>query len=259
VVITADPITVGTDNIEFAQFAAAGQLSGGQNVAVSGDVIDVSPQGAGSGLDADTLDGIEAADLGSDVSNNGTTVTNSSTDLNFTDNIAASDDGDGTSTISVEQGSGSGLDADTVDGVEASNLGSDRSNIEHSIKFGAEGAETKSSTFATITHSDIVFDPDDYKDDAGNLEIRLVGHMAAGDFSPATVEARIFRQNASTPVSGTEISVTSDSTGKDAWGFDKSGFVDFSNESGLESYQIQLKSDGSIDAQMNSMLLEMRT
>ena len=63
VVITPDPITVGTDDIEFAQFSAAGQLSGGQNISVSGDVIDVSPQGSGSGLDADTLDGTELADI----------------------------------------------------------------------------------------------------------------------------------------------------------------------------------------------------
>jgi len=59
-------------------------------------------QGSGSGLDADTVDGIEGSELGSDVSNNGVTVTNSSTDLNFTNNITAIDDGDGTSTISVD-------------------------------------------------------------------------------------------------------------------------------------------------------------
>jgi hypothetical protein len=72
VVITPDPITVGTDDIEFAQFSAAGQLSGGQNVTVSGDVIDVSPQGSGSGLDADTLDGLEA---GAFVEDSGDTMT----------------------------------------------------------------------------------------------------------------------------------------------------------------------------------------
>jgi len=59
-------------------------------------------QGSGSGLDADTVDGVEASDLGSDVSDDGATVTSSSTDLNFTDNITASDDGDGTSTIAVD-------------------------------------------------------------------------------------------------------------------------------------------------------------
>jgi hypothetical protein len=257
VVITADPITVGTDNIEFAQFAAAGQLSGGQNVAVSGDVIDVSPQGAGSGLDADTLDGIEAADLGSDVSNNGTTVTNSSTDLNFTDNIAASDDGDGTSTIAVEQGSGSGLDADTVDGVQASALQSDRSNIEQTIKFGAAGATTTSSTFVTITDSDIAFDPSNYQDDNGNLEIKIVAHLSHSDFG--TVFLRMFRQNAGTAVAGTEVSHSPTTTGKGAFGFAESPFIDFSNESGFESYQLQLRSDDGLLCEYNSVLLQMRT
>jgi len=66
VVITADPITVGTDDIEFAQFASAGQFSGGQNVTISGDVIDLSPQGEGSGLDADTVDGFEVQKNGTD-------------------------------------------------------------------------------------------------------------------------------------------------------------------------------------------------
>jgi hypothetical protein len=66
---------------------------------------------------------VEASSLGSNVSNDGTKVTNSATDLNFTANLSASDDGDGTSTIAVDQGSGSGLDADTLDGVEAAELG----------------------------------------------------------------------------------------------------------------------------------------
>jgi hypothetical protein len=66
VVITPDPITVGTDDIEFAHFSEAGQLSGGTNVSVSGDVIDVSPQGSGSGLDADTVDGFDIQKNGTD-------------------------------------------------------------------------------------------------------------------------------------------------------------------------------------------------
>jgi len=84
--------------------------------------------GPGSGLDADTVDGVEASALGSDVSNDGSTVTSSATDIDFTTNITASDDGDGTATVAINDGPGSGLDADTVDGVEASELGSDVSN-----------------------------------------------------------------------------------------------------------------------------------
>ena len=65
--------------------------------------LDSVPQGPDSGLDADTVDGIEAADLGSDVSNDGTTVTTSATDIDFTDGIVATDDGDNTSTISFDE------------------------------------------------------------------------------------------------------------------------------------------------------------
>jgi len=66
---------------------------------ISADSIE---QGSGSGLDADTVDGVEATELGSDVSNNGTTVTSSSTDLDFGENLVAADDGDGTSSISLD-------------------------------------------------------------------------------------------------------------------------------------------------------------
>jgi len=57
---------------------------------------------ASTGIDADTLDGVDAADIGTNVSDDGSTVTSSSTDLNFTTNITASGDGDGTSTIVVD-------------------------------------------------------------------------------------------------------------------------------------------------------------
>jgi len=58
-------------------------------------------QGPGSGLDADTVDGVQATDLGSNISNNGSTVTNSATDIDFRENLEAVDDGDSTSTISL--------------------------------------------------------------------------------------------------------------------------------------------------------------
>jgi hypothetical protein len=56
-------------------------------------------QGPGSGLDADTVDGNEAAALGSGASNNGTQLYSSVTDFNFSTNLNVSDDGDGTVTI----------------------------------------------------------------------------------------------------------------------------------------------------------------
>jgi hypothetical protein len=65
--------------------------------------LDSIAQGDGSGLDADTVDGIEAADLGSDVSNDGSTVTTSATDIDFTTGLVAVDDGDNTSTITFDE------------------------------------------------------------------------------------------------------------------------------------------------------------
>jgi len=45
--------------------------------------VDSINQGAGSGLDADTVDGVEAADLGSSISDNGTQVAATASDINF--------------------------------------------------------------------------------------------------------------------------------------------------------------------------------
>jgi hypothetical protein len=82
------------------------------------------PQGSGSGLNADTVDGVEAANLGSSVSDSGTSQEDPATTIDFTGNLTASGNGTGTATIALNQGSGSGLNADTVDGIEAANLGS---------------------------------------------------------------------------------------------------------------------------------------
>lgn len=173
------------------------------------------------------------------------------------------DDANNELTISVNGGPGSGLDADTVDGVEASNLGSDRSKIEQTIKFGAEGSRTQSNTYVTITHSDIAIDFSNYRDDNGNLEIRLVGHLSIGDFGDTnTAFARMYRQNAGTAVAGTEISHTTSDENQAAWGFANSGWVDFSNESGRESYQIQLRTSDTSEAPeavYNSMILQIKT
>jgi len=79
-------------------------------------------QGSGSGLDADTVDGKEASDIAVDISNDGTTVATDVADINFASNINASDDGDDTATVSLSQGPGSNLDADTVDNIQASEL-----------------------------------------------------------------------------------------------------------------------------------------
>jgi len=53
-------------------------------------------------IDADTLDGFDASQLGIDVSNDASTVVSNATDINFDTGLTASDDSDGTSTVSVD-------------------------------------------------------------------------------------------------------------------------------------------------------------
>jgi len=56
-------------------------------------------------IDADTLDGLDASQLVIDVSNDASTVITNATDINFGDGLTASDDGDGTSTVSADSSS----------------------------------------------------------------------------------------------------------------------------------------------------------
>lgn len=78
---------------------AGNQLSGGGTVALGGSInIDVN-EGAGSGLDADTVDGFHASDLGVNIEEDGTLAVSSSTGIDFTGHLNVIDDGDGTVTI----------------------------------------------------------------------------------------------------------------------------------------------------------------
>jgi hypothetical protein len=80
---------------------------------ISADSIE---QGAGSGLDADTVDGVEASELGGgNIANDGTVVTSSTDEIDFTTNITATDDGDGTTTVAVDDAFVSNT-GDTVSG-----------------------------------------------------------------------------------------------------------------------------------------------
>jgi hypothetical protein len=56
-------------------------------------------QGSGSALNADQVDGKDASELGSGVSDNGTEVVSPATDFNFGSSLDVTDDGDGTVTI----------------------------------------------------------------------------------------------------------------------------------------------------------------
>ena len=78
---------------------AGSGLSGGGSVSLGSSVtLDVSG-GSGSGLDADTVDGFHAEDLGVNVEEKGTLQVSSSTGINFTEHLNVIDDGDGTVTI----------------------------------------------------------------------------------------------------------------------------------------------------------------
>jgi hypothetical protein len=64
-------------------------------------------QGSGSTLNADQVDGKDASELGSGVSDNGTEVVSPATDFNFGSNLDVADDGDGTVTITAQSSSDS--------------------------------------------------------------------------------------------------------------------------------------------------------
>ncbi|WP_158058271.1 hypothetical protein [Halorussus halophilus] len=146
-------------------------------------------------------------------------------------------------------------DADMVDGMHASDLapvyddGSTKCHIVATERFGAEGSSTSSTGYNTIANSDITFNPDDYKDSDGNLYCRLYGHLKHWDNS-GTTYARMYRQNAASSVNGTEISVSAN----DGWGVGDSGWTSL-NDSGYDSYHLQLKTNDGYAGEYNSVLL----
>ncbi len=70
------------------------------NIAV-GDLANVTGEGSGGGLNADQVDGKDAGDLGVAVEDDGTTVYNPSTGINFGTGINVADDNDGTVTATA--------------------------------------------------------------------------------------------------------------------------------------------------------------
>lgn len=67
---------------------------------VNGYVPEASvEQGSGSGLDADSVDGFDASDLGVIVEDDGVVINDPSTGVNFATGLVVTDDGDGTVTV----------------------------------------------------------------------------------------------------------------------------------------------------------------
>lgn len=158
----------------------------------------------------------------------------------------------GSTTLNVDE---TNLNADTVDGANAEDLspvysdGTTSCYIVGSMQFGAEGSSTTSTTYTTIAGSDITFNPDDWDDSNGDLFIRIFGHLKHSD-TEGTAYCRLYRQNAATTVSGTEISVTKNND----WGADDSGWVSLT-DTGYDSYQLQLRSGDGQSVRYNSVTL----
>lgn len=144
-------------------------------------------------------------------------------------------------------------DADTLDSLHAADLaptyndGSVTCHIIGKERFGAEGSSTTATSYTTIAGSDLAFDPDDYRDTAGTVYIRLKAHLQHD--GAGTTYMHLYRQNAGTTVSGTEVTVSGG-----GWGIADSGWVSIS-DSGNESYQLQMKTSDGATGSYNSVLL----
>lgn len=79
--------------------SAGNNLSGGGSVALGGSVSLDVVGGSGSGLDADTVDGKHAEDLGVVIEENGNPLVSPATAVDFRGHLNVIDDGDGTVTI----------------------------------------------------------------------------------------------------------------------------------------------------------------
>jgi len=125
--------------------------------------------------------------------------------------------------------------------------GSDPVGHVVAIKFGAEGATTTSTAYVTIANSDIALNPALFKATT-KLYMKVIAHIK-NNTSGQTTYLRIYRQNAATVVAGSEVSQAGPN-----WGIKESGWIDWSNESGNESYQVQMRVTGGT-GEYNSILM----
>jgi hypothetical protein len=104
-------------------------------------------------------------------------------------------------------------------------------------KFGAEGAQTTSTTYVVIADSDIAFDPQALRKAMPNQKLyaKFVYHI--GNNGAYTTYIQVYRQNAGTAVAGSEASKAFAAAG---WAIVSTGWIDFTNEA-EESFQLQMK------------------
>lgn len=196
-----------------------------------------------------------AGTLGHSISDSGTEILAEPGDVNFGADFNVTDDGDGSATVTLEgtlnpnevvfPGSGTGATS-----ALPTSKTSGQYAVQDQLKFGSEGSATTSTSYTTIVHSDIAHDFDKLKDRNGQVYVNFIYHVR-GD-----VSARIYRQNAGTAVTGSAVSGTA---GSQTWTFQESGWIDFSAETGFESYQVQLRSDDGSEVGYNSIIMMVAT
>jgi len=213
IVTTEDPITLGQTDIDFGRFTGATNVSAGRGLTSVGSQLNVED------IFIETTGDSMSGNLDMGGSNTVENVASPSNDTDvatkaFTEEVAAAPS-------------------------------YDNHRVALQNRFGAEGSTTTSGGFTTIAGSDLSFSPENYRDDSGQLAIRLHYHVK-GD-----ITIRMVRQNAGTPVSGTEASGIFGS----AFGELDTGWVTF-DDSGFESYQIQMRSNDGNDVSYNSVILD---
>jgi len=126
VLITADPITLGTTSLEFVQFSGAGSLDAGDGIEQSGNTLNiVVTDFAGDGVEDDGSNNLRVDE---DFDFTFTSTIDFSAGLDTQGDITDGTDviWDSTNTqipaVVIQQGSGSNLDADTVDGADLADL-----------------------------------------------------------------------------------------------------------------------------------------
>lgn len=178
-------------------------------------LLELLPQGHGSGLDADTVDGLHAVE------------------------IIAKAPG--------RSGGGSGGGAPSPHATSHHKGESDALGCVVVLKFGAEGSTTTSTLYVVIADSDIAFDPSLFRFE-GTLYMKIIAHIK-NDTAGETTYLQVYRQNAGTVVAGSEVSVVGA-----GWGIVASGWIDWSAEVGNESYQLRMMVTGGV-GEYNSVLM----
>jgi hypothetical protein len=109
IVTSADPIAVGTDVIEFSQFASAGEITAGDGLTKNGQTLNIEPANfAGTFLSDDGSDNL-TVDIGRGLENDGS------------NNIRVDEDTDFTFTAKIDASGGidlNGADLDNVSNIE---------------------------------------------------------------------------------------------------------------------------------------------